>query len=213
MAIRILITDDHRIFIDGMKALLKEFPEVEVVGEAKNGVEAMRLTLKMKPDIVLMDVQMPLKNGVEATAEIQKQLPSTKVIALTMANESIYIRKMLEAGAYGYVLKAIDKDELIAVIRKVYSGEKHFSEEITNRLVSSFNEKSKSAVSLLDSLTKREREILILIARGYTDKEIAEQVFLSPLTVVTHRKNLLTKLGLKNKVELTGFAFKNGLMS
>lgn len=212
MKIKVLIVDDHRIFIEGMSSLLREFSEIEVVGDAENGVEAVERAIEKKPDVILMDMQMPVKNGFEATVEIRRVLPETKVIALTMANESMYIRKMLEAGAHGYVLKAIDKNELINVIRKVHSGEKHFGEEVTSQLINGFNQKPRTAASLLDSLTKREREILILIARGHTDKEIAETVFLSPLTVITHRKNMLTKLALKNKVELARFAFENNLV-
>jgi DNA-binding NarL/FixJ family response regulator len=149
---------------------------------------------------------------VEATKEICKKLSDVKVIALTMLNETLYIKKMLEAGAYGYVLKTIDKDELITVIRKVAAGEKHVSPEVMAQLVNNFSDKTTST-NPLGILTKREKEILALIAQGLTDKEIAEKVFLSPLTITTHRKNILSKLGLKNKVELTRFAMENNLIS
>lgn len=208
MSIRILIADDHRVFIDGMKAMLKEISGLEVVADAENGIQLIEQAGIHKPDVILTDIQMPLKDGIEATKEIHKLFPEIKIVALTMLNESMFIKKMLEAGAAGYVLKTIDKEELINVIHKVASGEKHFSAEVTAQLMNNFSQKSP-----LDALTKREKEILALIAQGLTDKEIAEKVFLSPLTATTHRKNILSKLGLKNKVELTRFAIENKLIS
>lgn len=207
MNIRILIADDHRVFIDGMKAMLKEISGIEVIAGAENGIQLIEQAAIHKPDVILTDIQMPLKDGIEATKEIHKLFPEIKIIALTMLNESMFIKKMLEAGAAGYVLKTIDKEELIKVIRKVASGEKHFSDEVTAQLMNNFSQKSP-----LDILTKREKEILGLIAQGLTDKEIAEKVFLSPLTATTHRKNILSKLGLKNKVELTRFALEHKLI-
>jgi DNA-binding NarL/FixJ family response regulator len=207
MSIRILIADDHRVFIDGMKAMLKEISGFEVIADAENGIQMVEQACKHKPDVILTDIQMPDKDGIEATKEIHKLLPEIKIVALTMLNESMFIKKMLEAGASGYVLKTIDKEELILVIRKVAAGEKHFSAEVTAQLMNNFSQKSQ-----LDVLTKREKEILGLIAQGLTDKEIAEKVFLSPLTAITHRKNILSKLGLKNKVELTRFALDNKLI-
>ena len=212
MAIKILLADDHPIFINGMSALLNEINDFEVVGGALNGAETIELATKLKPDIILTDVQMPVKNGIEATKEIHKRFPEIKIIAITMLNESMNIKKMLEAGASGYVLKTIEKEELIAVIRKVMTGEKHFSPEVTTQLLNNFSNKF-SSQNPADILTKREKEILALIANGLTDKEIAELVFLSPLTIITHRKNILSKLGLKNKVELTRFAIEHNLIS
>jgi DNA-binding NarL/FixJ family response regulator len=206
--IRIIIADDHRVFIDGMKALLRDFPEMNVVAEAGDGQQLIELVQTHQPDLVLTDIQMPVKDGIEATKEIHKRFPEIKIIALSMMNESIYIKKMLEAGASGYILKTVDKDELISTIQKVAGGEKYFSAEVTSQLMNNFSMKS-SQSSPADVLTKREKEILTLIAQGFTDKEIAEKVFLSPLTITTHRKNILSKLGLKNKVELTRFAMEN----
>ncbi len=208
MSIRILIADDHRVFIDGMRAMLKEINGLEVIADAENGNQLIEQAALHKPDIILTDIQMPHKDGIEATKEIHKLYPEIKIIALTMLNESMFIKKMLEAGASGYVLKTIDKEELINVVRKVAGGEKHFSAEVTAQLMNNFSQKGP-----LDVLTKREKEILSLIAQGLTDKEIAEKVFLSPLTATTHRKNILSKLGLKNKVELTRFALENKLIS
>lgn len=211
MNIRIVIADDHRVFIEGMTALLHSVKGMTVIGDAENGEQLIEKASALKPDVILTDIQMPVKDGVEATKEIHKRFPEIKIVALTMLNESSVIKKMLEVGAAGYVLKTIDKAELVEVIQKVAAGEKHFSAEVTAQLMNDFS--GKSTASPLDSLTKREKEILSLIAQGLTDKEIAEKVFLSPLTVTTHRKNILSKLVLKNKVELTRFAIEHKLIS
>jgi two-component system nitrate/nitrite response regulator NarL len=208
--IKIIIADDHRVFIDGMKALLKEAGDMEIVADAENGNDLIEMVKLHRPDIVLTDIQMPDKDGIQATEEIVRQFPQVKVIALTMLNESIFIKKMLEAGASGYIVKTTGKEELIAGIRKVAAGEKQFGPEVTAQLLNNFSSKTTSDPS--DVLTKREKEILSLIAQGHTDKEIADKVFLSPLTVISHRKNILSKLGLKNKVELTRFAMEHGLL-
>jgi DNA-binding NarL/FixJ family response regulator len=209
MKIRLVICDDHRVMLDGIRAMLKDVPDLEIVGDALNGEELISQVNAHRPDVVLTDIQMPVMDGIEATKKIRELYPDIKVLALTMLNESMFIRRMLEAGVSGYVIKTVDKDELVRVIHKVASGEKHFSEEVAAQLVNSFD--GKNSGSPLDVLTKREKEILALIAQGLTDKEIAEKVFLSALTVITHRKNILSKLGLKNKVEIARFAMDNGL--
>jgi DNA-binding NarL/FixJ family response regulator len=211
MAIRILITDDHPIFINGISALLEEVPDFEVLGGALNGQEMVDKAAELQPDVILTDIQMPVRNGIDAAAEIHRRFPQIKIIALTMLSESIHIKRMLEAGASGYVLKTIEKEELIRVIRKVMIGEKQFSAEVTSQLINNFS--GNPAPGSPEVLTKREKEILALIAKGLTDKEIAEKVFLSPLTIITHRKNILSKLGLKNKVELTRFAIEHNIIS
>ncbi len=208
MKIRIVIADDHRVMLDGIRALLRDVNELEIVADALNGEELVAQVRAHQPDVVLTDIQMPVKDGIEAAKEIHAAWPEVKIIALTMLNESMFIKRMLEAGVAGYVTKNVDKEELVRVIHKVARGEKHFSEEVTAQLLNNF---SSPASSPVDVLTKREKEILKLIAQGLTDKEIAEKVFLSALTVISHRKNILSKLGLKNKVEITRFAMENGL--
>ncbi|HEY6162361.1 MAG TPA: response regulator transcription factor [Bacteroidia bacterium] len=211
MSIRVLIVDDHSIFIDGIQALLKDEKNMEVIGEASNGNQALTNSVLLKPDVILMDIQMPGMDGIAATKAILEKLPDVKVIALTMLDEGASIRKMLEAGVSGYVLKTVSRAELVNAINKVAAGEKYLPREVSARLDNELT--SRTIVSSpVDTLSKREREILKLIARGLTDKEIAEQVHLSPLTVISHRKNMLGKLGLKNKVELTRFAIDNGLV-
>ncbi len=210
MSIRILIADDHIVFIEGIKALLKDVEGLEVVAQAENGRQIIEQVAIHLPDVVLSDIQMPVLDGIEATKEITKRFPTVKVIALTMLMESMFIKKMLDAGAYGYLIKTIDKAELVLAIKKVAGGEKYFSSGVSAQLMNNFSSKNQSGA--LDALTKREKEILTLISKGLTDKEIAEQIFLSPLTITTHRKNILSKLGLKNKVELTRFAMENNLL-
>jgi DNA-binding NarL/FixJ family response regulator len=210
--IRIVIADDHQVFIDGLKAILKEFDGLEVVGHANNGEQLLQQVSFHKPHVVLTDIQMPIMNGVEAAIEIRDKFPEVRVIALTMLNESLYIKKMLSAGVYAYVLKTVDKEELASTIKKVAKGEKYFKPEITSLLVDSFSDKTLSN-NPAEILTKREKEIVVMISQGLTDKEIADKIHLSPLTIITHRKNILHKLGLKNKVELTRYAFSNNLIS
>jgi DNA-binding NarL/FixJ family response regulator len=210
--IKILVVDDHSIFTDGMQALLGTVDGFEVAGTANNADDAISKAILLNPDVVLMDIQMPGKNGIEATAEIRKKNQQLKIIALSSANESLYIKKMLEAGANGYVLKNLDKEELVRVIRKVHAGEKHLDSNVANQLVENFNSRPSQTTALVDTLTKREKEILALIALGLTDKEIAKKIFLSFLTVISHRKNILSKLGLKNKVEIARFAIENKLI-
>lgn len=207
MKIRLVIADDHRVMLDGIRAMLKDEETLEIVADALNGEELISQVAAHRPDVVLADIQMPVMDGIQATKIIRERYPDVKVLALTMLNESMFIRRMLEAGVAGYVIKTVDKEELVRVIHKVAAGEKHFSEEVTAQLVNGFDGKSNP----VDVLTRREKEILALIAQGLTDKEIAEKVFLSSLTVITHRKNILSKLGLKNKVEITRFAMENGL--
>jgi DNA-binding NarL/FixJ family response regulator len=208
MKIRIVIADDHRVMLDGIRALLRDVTGLEIVGDALNGEELMTQVRLHKPDVVLTDIQMPVKDGIQAAKEIHAEFPEVKILALTMLTESMFIKRMLEAGVAGYVTKNVDKDELVRVIHKVAKGEKHFSDEVTSKLMNSFSTPSSSPADLL---TRREKEILKLIAQGLTDKEIAEKVFLSSLTVISHRKNILSKLGLKNKAEITRFAMENGL--
>ncbi len=209
MSIKIMIVDDHRIFIDGIRSILQTVEGIEVVGESETSDQALRCAESLKPDVILMDIQMPGTDGIETTRLINARFPNIKVVALSMMDETSSIKRMLEAGASGYILKTISKAELIQVIRKVANGEKYFSQEVTEQLINNFTKRPVSIQDPVEALTNREKEILALIAHGLTDKEIAEKIFLSPLTVITHRKNMLSKLGLKNKVELTRFAFKH----
>lgn len=204
--VRILLVDDHIIFRDGLKALINEMKGFDVVAEADNGVEALKLLGQISIDLVISDIHMPEMNGMSLVKEVKMRFPEAKFIALTMDSNRYFIDKCLESGADGYVTKSTSAENLAKVMANVCSGQNQFlvmmSEYELQNIRGTGNNK-------LDQLTKRELEVLALISKGLTDKEIAEKIFLSAYTVTTHRKNLLSKLGLGNKVELTRFALEN----
>ena len=213
--IKILITDDHQIIIDGIKSLLDDEESVSVIGEATNGREALNYLKLLKPDLVLMDIDMPVLNGIEATQMIKSDFPDIKVIILSMHNESGLIKTLLKAGADGYVLKNADRSELVEAIKMVSAGKSYFSADVTrslakddDALVSNFQKSSKVA-----DLTAREIEILKLIAEGYSNKEIGEKLFISHRTVDSHRTNLMKKLDVNNVAGIIRFAISNGFIS
>jgi two-component system, NarL family, nitrate/nitrite response regulator NarL len=212
--IKVLIADDHQMFVEGIKALLKSVKEIQVIAEANNGNQILEQLSQLNIDVLLTDVQMPEMNGIEVTQAIAEKFPKVKVIALTMFNESGYVSRMLRAGASGYILKNADKKELINAIQQVAKGENYYSPEITLRLIDKMKGKKQKSISVvhLDELSEREKEILKLIAQEYTNIEIAKKIFLSPLTVNTHRKNLIRKLGIKNTAGLVRYAVENGLL-
>ncbi len=215
--INILLVDDHKIIRDGIKALLKGVPDVEVVSEAEDGQMALDiLASKNNIDLVLMDINMPNLNGVEATTFIVKNHGGVKVMALTMHDDDAHIIHMLKAGAVGYMFKTIGKVELTHAIRSVSQGDTYFAKEASQKIMEHFMQKNKGAKVTrteynMSSLTKREKEVLQLIAEEFTNHEIAEKLFLSARTVDTHRRNLLQKLGVKNTAGLVKAAIKSGL--
>ncbi len=213
--IKLIIADDHQIISDGLKALLKSYPEISVLGVASNGKEAVTLSQLFSPDIILMDVDMPIMNGIEATKAIKKDHPKIKIIILTMHNEAGLVKTLIAAGADSYLLKNTDQDELITAIHKVAQGKQYFSSDITATLLSSDNsvEKTVSHNSELSNLTSREIEILKLIAMGFSNKEIGEKLFISHRTVDTHRTNLMKKLDVSNIAGLIRFAIQKGMVS
>ena len=209
-----MIVDDHQLVLDGIKSTLAKEPSFEVKAEAHNGKEALELAQRLQLDVVLMDIDMPVMNGFEATQELIEKFPGIKVLVLTMHNEKGIINKMLEIGASGFILKNTDKDTLILAIKKVAAGERYFSSEVTMTLfekksVQLENEKSPVASDLL---TTREVEILKLIASGLSNREIGEKLFISPRTVDTHRTNLMEKIEVKNIAGLIRFALTNGYL-
>jgi len=210
MELKILIVDDHKILRDGLKNMIEKFPTFKVVGEATNGREALNLTQKLKPDVVIMDVAMEGLNGVEATQQIVQQSPETKVIGLSMHSNKRFILGMFKAGAYGYLLKDCDSSELIEAIKTVSQNKKHISQRISGAIVDELISPTKKEES---ELSHREKEILQLIAEGKSSKEIAEILFLSSKTVDSHRKNIMDKLELFTIPDLTKYAIKTGLTS
>ena len=209
---RILIADDHTIFRYGLRAMLSSLPEYEVVGEATTGEEAVALTAELRPDVILMDVQMPGKGGIEATRRILETSPGVGVIVVTMFEDDDSVFAAMRAGARGYVLKGADKEEVFTVVRAVARGEAHFGPEIAKRLMSFFSAPRSIAPSeAFPELTAREREVLDLLAGGHSNAEITRQLFLSPKTVRNHISNIFTKLRVADRAQAIVRAREAGL--
>ncbi len=207
--IRLAIADDHEIFRKGLRIILNELDQVKVMGEAQNGNELLEILKNQEIDLVLMDIRMPVMDGITATRKIVEKYPKTRVIALTMFEEIGYFNQMIEAGADGFLLKKTNQDELETAIMTVMSGESYFSEEFINKV----NRTQRPARRMFDvELTDREQEVLELICKGMSNAEIAKFLGVSVRTVDGHRSNLLEKTGAKNSPHLVMFAIKNGLI-
>lgn len=206
--IKLFIADDHQMFIDGIKALLENIDFIEIVGEAINGKELLEKLVDCEIDVVLLDIGMEELNGIDTAKYLLEHHPSIQTIALTMFDDAYHVKKMVKAGAKGYILKNTSKNELVEAIQKVAIGETFYSSQIEK-----FTDLSAatSEETLISKLTKREIEIIRLITKSMTNKEIANQLFLSELTVNTHRKNAMHKLEIKNTAGLVKFALDNGL--
>ncbi|MEI7597286.1 MAG: response regulator transcription factor [Bacteroidota bacterium] len=214
--IKLLIVDDHQIIIDGLKSLLSTEDFIEIVGEAKNGREAIDLASRIDIDVILMDVDMPIMNGRDATIQIVKNYPTIKIIILTMFNDKSLFSELIKAGASGYVLKNTDKEELIEAIISVSENKTFFSSEIPIMIVKPSTEQILSGSTNnsedLKVLTDREIQILISIAQGLTNAEISKKLYISIRTVDTHRTNLMRKLSIHNVAGLIKFAIKHNLI-
>lgn len=216
--IRLLLVDDHAVVRSGLRMLLEAQPDMEIVGEATSGSEAVHMVQRKKPDVVLMDVQMPGSNGIDATKQIKKVMPETAVLTLTMYENEQYFLEMLKAGASGYVPKRAAPDELVDAIRTVFGGNIFLHPSMANMLVQNYldTEENKTAPreeDELDKLTPREREVLIQIAEGLTNAEIAKILSISVKTVDRHRENMMQKLNLHSRIDLVKFAIIKGLIS
>ncbi len=214
--IKILLADDHQLILDGINLLLKDAPDIDIVDEANHGDEVLDVLTRRKIDVILMDINMPVKDGITTTREVKEHYPDVKVLALTMVKEGPIITKMLDAGASGYILKNTSKDELISAIRKVANGSKYFSSDVSEEMMNNFaatKEKMKAANATIqkDHLTTREIEIIKLIVEGYSNAEIAEKLIRSPRTVDTHRTNIMKKINVHNIAGLIKYAMANGL--
>jgi two-component system response regulator NreC len=207
--IRILLADDHALVRHGFRMILTAQPDMEVAGEAGNGREAVELAQKLKPDVVVMDVTMPELNGIEATRRLIELSPRTRVLALSMHKDAVYVREILRAGARGYLLKDSADADLIAAVRAVAKGEGYLSPGVSDAVLSDYR---RHVTDPLDLLTTREREVLQMIAEGKTNKEIATSLNLSVYTVEAHRGRLMEKLNLHSTGELVRFAVRSGLI-
>lgn len=207
--IRILLADDHSLVRHGFRMILSAQADMEIAGEAGNGREAVELAEKLKPDVVVMDVAMPELNGIEATRRLIELSPRSRVLALSMHKDAVYVREILRAGARGYLLKDSADADLIAAVRAVAKGEGYLSPGVSDAVLSDYR---RHVTDPLDLLTSREREVLQLIAEGKTNKEIATSLNLSVYTVEAHRGRLMEKLNLHSTGELVRFAVRSGLI-
>jgi len=207
--IRILLADDHAVVRHGFKMILSAQSDMEIVGEAGNGREAVDLAADLRPDVVVMDVAMPELNGIEATRRLTAANPHARVIALSMHKDSVYVREILRAGARGYLLKDSGPADLVAAVRAIASGEGYLSPAVSDAVL---NDYRKHVTDPIDLLSSREREVLQMLAEGKTNKEIAVVLNLSVYTVDAHRGRIMEKLNLHSINELVRFAVRNGLV-
>lgn len=207
---RILLADDHTLVRKGLALIVEREPDLEVVGEASNGQEALEMAEKLRPDVVVIDVSMPELNGIEGTRRILGRHPRTRVLAVSMHRDAVYVREILKAGARGYVLKDAADEDFLTALRAVARNEAYLSPKIADAVLADYH---KSVSDPIDLLTSREREVLQLIAEGQTNKEIANTLSLSVYTVEAHRGKIMEKLNLHNTGDLVRFALRNGLIT
>lgn len=213
MSIRILLADDHKLIRHGLRAALEQEPDMEVVAEAAGGMEAIELCQKHEPEVVLMDINMPGISGSEAARLIMADLPQTRILALTMHDQDRYVRGMLEAGAMGYLLKNCAYEELVQAIRAAMKGQSHISPQVAGAVIEMAKHKNGGTASGADALTSREREVVCLVACGFTSKDIGLSLGISENTVESHRRRIMSKLDINNVAELTLFAVREGLVN
>ena len=214
--INILIADDHTMFRESLKQVINSKSEYNVVAEANNGEEAVSLVREFKPDVVLMDINMPLKNGIEAAREIKQEFKEVKIIILTMLENESYILDAFRCNVEGFIYKDAKVSELLHGIDVVYKGKQYITKEIKEKVMNfitseKFAQSSEEAIEKI-ILTPRQIEVVKLVAQGYTSKEVAEKLFLSEFTVIKHRKNIIKKLGLRNFTEVVSFAHKEHII-
>jgi DNA-binding NarL/FixJ family response regulator len=208
--IRIIIVDDHEIFRSGLRMVINKLGYARVVGEADDGLEFLKLIETVETDLVLMDIEMPNMNGIEATRLAMEKQPSLKIIALTMFKEDAYIQSMMEAGVKGFLIKNISKDVLDRALQAVYNGKTYYSEELWDYFTKAVSKEEKTVDEI--NITPREQEVLELLAEGLSNKEIADRMFVSERTIVGHKSNLMAKTNCKNTVALLAYAIKNKLI-
>ena len=211
---RILIVDDHALMREGIMAFLKFHDDLEIVGEASNGLEAIEKAEKLRPDVILMDISMPELGGIEATVEIKKRLPDTKILILTQYSDKEYVSRLLKAGVSGYILKQAVGTDLISAIKAVAKGESYLYSSIASKVISGYLGKS-AEISVEDpyeKLTDREKQVLKLIAEGHSHKEVAIRLDISVKTVIAHQTNISEKLDLHSRAALIKFAITKGII-
>ncbi|MCA1056547.1 response regulator transcription factor [Rossellomorea aquimaris] len=209
MTIRILIADDHHVVRRGLVFFLKTQKDIEIVGEAQNGAEAVKMADSLKPDVILMDLMMPVMDGIEATKEIKQSHPSIQVLMLTSFSDQNHVIPAIEAGAAGYQLKDIEPDELVSSIRKLLSGENSLHPKATNHLLTRISKQDPP--HKIHALTKREKDVLVELSKGKSNKEIASSLFITEKTVKTHISNIFSKLEVSDRTQAALYAVKHNL--
>ncbi|TDL80896.1 response regulator [Peribacillus frigoritolerans] len=211
MGIRLLIADDHKVVRRGLHFFLSTQKDIEIVGEAENGVEAVKMVRTLMPDVILMDLSMPIMNGVDATKEIRTFNEQIKIIILTSYADQDHVIPAIQAGASGYQLKDVEPDELVHTVREVLKGESKLHPKVTSHVMSHLLQRNQKDEKLLTPLTNRENDVLKEIAKGKSNKEIAASLFITEKTVKTHVSNILSKLSLADRTQAALYAVKNGL--
>ena len=212
--LRVVLADDHAVVREGLKALVNAQPDMRVIGEAADGEAAWRAAIELSPDVLVMDLSMPILSGVDATVRVRRDCPNVKILALTVHEERLYVTQLLRAGASGYVLKRAAAAELVRAVRTVAAGGTYIDPSIAGALVAGYLDAEKSDEEPAhDVLSDREREVLIRIARGFTNKEIAASLKLSVKTVETYKARVAEKLGLRTRVDIVRYASRHGWLS
>lgn len=213
MTVTVLLADDHPIVRQGLRHLLDEEPNVTIVGEASDGLQAVQLTEKFKPNVLVVDIMMPGLNGLEVLSQVRERSPSTCSIVLSMQSADVYVVEALKAGARGYVLKETGPSELLKAVQQVMAGQRYLSPRLSERLIDVLIQTSEKApADPYQTLTNREREVLQMVAEGLSTSEIAKRLSISPRTAELHRGRMMNKLGLHNQTELIRYALKRGIL-
>ena len=211
-SVRILIADDHKILRDGLESLLQKEPEFDVVGTAGNGQEAVKLTGELRPDVLILDIGMPEMNGIDAAQKINREFPDVHMIGLSIHTDPLYVERMFQNGAVGYLPKDCAAEELCAAIRKVMSGGTYIGRSLSDTILRRFIDgATQERPAPIDQLSARERQVLQLLAEGHSAKESAERLGISAKTIEVHRKNIRQKLGISSIAELTKYAIRMGI--
>jgi len=211
---KIVIVEDHKLFREGLKSMLNKRDDIEIIGEAEDGIEAVRLIRKLKPDMILLDLSMPKMSGISVMKDVKRELPDTRILLLTIHESDQYVLEAFEGGADGYCIKDSSRQELMVAIDSILQGKTYISPGISDQVMEGFltNKKKLKEKTNWDTITQREREVLKLLAEGYSNKEIGDLLHISVKTVEKHRANLIGKLDLHNVAQLTAFAIKKGLV-
>ena len=213
MTLRVVLADDHPVVREGVRALLTSEPDLEVVGQAERGEEVPALVEELQPDVVVLDLMMPGRGGLDVARELARRWPKTHVLVLSMHDNEAYVLEALRSGASGYALKQAQPVELVRAVREVGAGRRFLSPPLSERAIEAYARREGQSADPYDALTPREREVLRLVAEGHTNAAIGEQLFISPRTVETHRAHVMKKLALRSHAELVRYAVRRGLVA